>query len=103
MGGNLKMWWRTGQQKMPLVQRDIKRFSPLRDPLPDGLPLMSEERNGRLAKSDQVANCLLLREYADGLPLRHEALVARNRRRLQIVFLAVLLWWIAGWFMLGAF
>ena len=82
---------------MPLVQRDIKRFSTMHDPLGNGIPALSDRRNGRLAKSDQVASCLLRREYADALPLRHEALVSRNRRRLRVLFALVLLWWIAGW------
>ena len=81
--------------RLPMVQRDIKRFSASSHI--ESLPLPADRRFGRLAKSDEVASCLLRREYADALPLRHESLVARNRRRLKVVFVLVLLWWAAGW------
>jgi len=78
---------------MPLVQRDIKQFSGSSD-LPSGIS--AGFGHGRFAKSDQVASCLLRREYAGAMPVRREVLVARNRRRLKLLFAAVILWWIAG-------
>jgi hypothetical protein len=97
MGTTFKMWWRSGKHRMPLVQRDIKRFSTMRDPMSGSDGILSDRSYGRLAKSDQVAACLLRREYADALPLRREAMVARNRRRLRVLFAVVLLWWVVGW------
>ena len=100
MGGNSKMWWRRGMPGMPMVQRDIKRFSGGGDVLGGRAPLPSDRRFGRFAKSDEVAACLLLREYSDAMPLRHEAMIARNRRRLKIIFGLMIIWWIAGWLLL---
>ena len=82
---------------MPMVQRDIKRFSGGGDALGDLAPLPADRRFGRFAKSDEVASCLLQREYTDAMPLRHEAMIARNRRRLRIIFVLTVLWWFAGW------
>lgn len=96
MGSNFKIWWHAGRQRMPLVQRDIKRFSSVRNSLQNGIAVCSDRGCGRFAKSDQVASCLLRREYAGAMPVRREVLVARNRRRLKLLFVCVLLWWVAG-------
>lgn len=90
MGSNFKLWWRPGGQKMPLVQRDIRRFSSA------DRSLRSDRSNGRFAKSDEVASCLLRRDYADAMPVRHEVQLARNRRRLKLLFALMISCWIVG-------
>jgi hypothetical protein len=79
-----------------MVQRDIRKFSALSS-MDDSI---APQRRGRIARSDQVASCLLMREYAGAMPVRREVMVARNRRRLKIVFGLVLVWWGVGWLML---
>jgi hypothetical protein len=100
MGANFRMWWRRGQRhSMPLVHRDIKRFSCVREASHVDVVVESDRRCGRFAKSDQVATCLLRRNYATAMPVRREVQVARNRRRLKLAFVATLVWWGLGRFL----
>ena len=96
MAQNIKMWWRGRRQSMPLVQRDITRFSSVRDVSRAEILADSKQRRGRFAQSDQVATCLLRRNYASALPVRREMRVARNRRRLKLAFVIVCTWWGIG-------
>ncbi len=96
MGSNFKIWWRAGRQTMPLVQRDIKRFSAIHRSLQGNIG--SDRSCGRFARSDEVASCLLRRDYASAMPVRREVLVARNRRRLKLLFALMLVWWLSGRF-----
>jgi len=96
MAANIKMWWRSRRQAMPLIQRDISRFSSLRDVSRAEILADGKRRRGRFAQSDQVATCLLRRNYASAMPVRREMRVARNRRRLKLVFIAVGAWWAIG-------
>jgi len=81
---------------MPLIQRDVKRFSKVRDPSHIEMLGDATRNRGRLAQSDQVATCLLRRNYASAMPVRREMRVARNRRRLKVLFVAVAAWWTVG-------
>ncbi len=83
---------------MPLIHRDIKRFSAVSDVSHVDVVVESDRCSGRFAKSDQVATCLLRRNYASAMPVRREVRVARNRRRLKFAFMAVLVWWGLGRF-----
>ncbi len=96
MGSNFKMWWRQGRESMPLVRRDIKRFSAVHKAMQGSI--LSDRRCGHFAQSDEVASCLLRRDYADAMPVRREVLVSRNRRRLKLIFALMLVWWVAGRF-----
>jgi len=96
MGSNFKIWWSSGRQTMPLVQRDVRHFSSLRRSLHRTVD--SDRSCGRFARSDEVASCLLRKDYADAMPVRREVLVARNRRRLKLLFGLMLVWWLAGRF-----
>jgi len=78
---------------MPLVHRDIKQFSKVRDASHVDVIVESDRRCGRFAKSDQVATCLLRKDYAAAMPVRREVQVARNRRRLKLAFTAAVIWW----------
>ena len=98
MGANFRMWWRGGRHSMPLIHRDIKRFSSVHR-APSIEVVESDRRCGRFAKSDQVATCLLRRDYASAMPVRREVQVARNRRRLRMAFVAALVWWGLGRFL----
>ena len=81
---------------MPLVQRDIRQFSSIRRAMQGSIG--SDRSCGSFARSDDVASCLLRRDYADAMPVRREVLVARNRRRLKFLFVVMLAWWAAGRF-----
>jgi hypothetical protein len=81
---------------VPLIHRDIKRFSTVKDVSRSDILSDADWRRGRFAPSDQVATCLLRKGYAAAMPVRREVRVARNRRRLVVAFIAVLLWWVAG-------
>ncbi len=83
---------------MPLIHRDIKQFSAVSDVSQVDMVVESDRHCGRFAKSDQVATCLLRRNYASAMPVRREVRVARNRRRLKFAFVVVLLWWGSGRF-----
>ncbi len=93
MGANFRMWWRERRRSMPLVHRDIKQFSKVRDASHVDVIVESDRRCGRFAKSDQVATCLLRKDYAAAMPVRREVQVARNRRRLKLAFTAAVIWW----------
>lgn len=95
---NVKHWWRKRCRTMPLVHRDIKRFSSVRDVTHADILTEKDRHCGRYAKSDQVATCLLRRRgYNSALPVRREERLARNRRLLKLCFTVVVLWWVAGW------
>jgi len=96
MGSNFKIWWSSERQAMPLVQRDIRHFSALRNSMHSNIE--SDRSCGRFARSDDVASCLLRKDYADAMPIRREVLVARNRRRLRLLFALMIVCWMAGRF-----
>jgi hypothetical protein len=96
MPNNIRMWWRGRRRSMPLVQRDITRFSAVRDVSRAEILADSKGRRGRFAQNDQVATCLLRRNYASALPVRREMRVARNRGRLKFAFVLVCAWWAIG-------
>ena len=96
MGSNFKIWWSSGRKTMPLVQRDIKYFSSLRKSMHRNID--SDRSYCRFARSDDVASCLLRKNYAGAMPVRREVLVARNRRRLKLLFALMIVWWLAGRF-----
>ncbi len=98
MASNVKMWWRGRKQHVPLIHRDIRQFSAMRDSSHANILSDVDWRRGRFAPSDQVATCLLRKGYAAVMPVRKEVRVARNRRRLMLAFIAVMAWWIAGRF-----
>ena len=81
---------------MPLVRRDIKQFSSVYNASESDSLSDVSWRRGRFAQSDQVATCLLRRNYASAMPVRREMRTARNRRRLKFIFFAVCVWWAAG-------
>jgi hypothetical protein len=96
VGSNFRILWRQGRQRLPLVQRDIKKFSAISGGMDDSLC----SGGGRVARSDQVASCLLMREYEGAMPVRREVLVSRNRRRLKVIFIFTIVWWIIGWLLM---
>lgn len=86
--------------KITLVSKDLKRANRLMNhveafgPSSDrGLP------QGRYATHDRVAMCLLRKDIESFLPVRRETRIARNRRRLKILFSLCVLWWLAGRFL----
>jgi len=85
---------------LPMVGRDIRSFSDLKDISISDLLVEAKGKRGRRAGSDQVARCLLRNDLRDAMPIRQEERIARNRRRLIAVFLLLLLWWSVGRLML---
>ncbi len=87
--------------KVPVVSRDLSRAGRFSSPhsLLDAHSDRDQQR-GRFANHDRVAMCLLKREWAASLPVRREVQIARNRRRLKIVFFAVIACWFCGRFLI---
>jgi hypothetical protein len=80
---------------MWLIDRDVRRFSLVRDRV--GSELQEANRQpGRRARSDEVATCLLRHDLPAAVSVRREDRTARNRRRVVVVFCLLVAWWIAG-------
>jgi len=82
---------------MWLIDRDVRRFSLVRDRAVSELHAEEDRRQGRRARSDEVATCLLRRDLPAAVSVRREDRAARNRRRVVSIFLLLVTWWVAGW------
>lgn len=60
---------------------------------------MSSDRinPGRQARHDGIAMCLLRKDIAHAMPMRHAQRVARNRRILVLLWMFLVAWWVYGW------
>ncbi len=52
---------------------------------------------GRQARHDGIAMCLLRKDIASAMPMRHAQRVARNRRIFMLLCVFFALWWMLGW------
>lgn len=81
---------------MWLIDREVRPFTRVRDRSASELHGEEERRRGRKARSDEVATCLLRRDLPAAVSVRREDRAARNRRRVVMVFLLMVGWWVAG-------
>lgn len=88
------------RSKVPLVSRDLKRGRLLRQLTGSDGQADRDQQHGRFARHDRVAMCLLRRDMESVMPVRREARIARNRRRLKWVAFLIVLWWLAGRFLI---
>ena len=86
--------------KVPLVSRNLPRGRLLNHLAGFGVQPERDQQQGRFARHDRVAMCLLRRDMDAIMPVRREVRIARNRRRLKLAAVAVMLWWLAGRFLL---
>ena len=87
--------------KVPLVSRDLKRRHLLSSLAGIDGHTDRDQQHGRFARHDRVAMCLLRRDMESVMPVRREARIARNRRRLKWVAFLVVLWWLAGRYLIA--
>lgn len=87
--------------KVPLIGRELRREGRLLSHLEAFGPLSDrDQQRGRFAAHDRIAMCLLRKDIESALPARREISITRNRRRLKVIFILCILWWIAGRFLL---
>jgi len=87
--------------KVPLVSRDLPRGRLLNHLVRFDVQADRDQQQGRFAVHDRVAMCLLRRDLDSVMPVRREVQIARNRRRLKVVFALVIIWWLGGRFLLS--
>jgi hypothetical protein len=88
------------QTKVPLVSRDLPRGRLLSHLANFDGQGDREQQQGRFARHDRVAMCLLRRDMDSIMPVRREVRIARNRRRLKVTAFLFLLWWLIGRFLI---
>ncbi len=85
--------------KVPLVARDLPRGRLLNHVVSFGVQPERDQQQGRFARHDRVAMCLLRRDMDTIMPVRREMIIARNRRRLKWAFALSVIWWLSGRFL----
>lgn len=85
--------------KVPLVSRDLPRGRLIRHLVGFDVQPPCDQQQGRKADHDRVAMCLLRRDVESVMPVRREIRIARNRRRLKVVAVLMVLWWLTGRFL----
>jgi hypothetical protein len=90
--------WQIGRvrSKSSWVSREVSRFSHARDVVVSDTRAEQGRHSGRRARSDQVAACLLRRGMPANEPVRQRDQITRNRRRLVVLSLLMVAWWVCG-------
>lgn len=86
--------------KVPMVSRDLQRGRLLGHLVSFDVRSDRDQQQGRFARHDRVAMCLLRGDMDSVMPVRRELRIARNRRRLKCAFAMVVLWWLGGRFLM---
>lgn len=84
------------KSKVPMVSRNLSRRHLLNHLTAFDVHSDRDQQRGRFASHDRVAMCLLRKDFESAMPVRREMLVARNRRRLKLLFGLILVWWLWG-------